>query len=123
MRIGHEYVESKEARVSVEAFLAQRMAEFEAMSAYRNGKIAKYKEWADPVKRAEIIAEQEELLRDTIQKLKMGFASNDADQEYSMIAIRSDTSPLKISTPYEKPSPVPTKLTWKQRLKKFLCID
>ena len=122
MRIGHEYVESKEVRISIEAFLAQRMAELESMSAYRNGKIAKYKEWADPVKRAEIIEKHKELIEDAKKQLKIQFASKTTEDAYRNIAVRQDISPLKISSPYEKPSPVSTKLTWKQRIKKFLCI-
>lgn len=42
--------------LSPEAYRAQRQAELEQMAKYRHMKLQIYKDWADPVKRAEIQA-------------------------------------------------------------------
>lgn len=120
MRIGEDYNISifAQEQLSIEVIRAQRMTELEQLAKYRAIKLQKYKDWADPIKRAEMQAEFEghkkeglailaakdkELVDSVAERLKY----------YESIGVRENVKPLRIT---EKPTVVEKKKPWYRRI-------
>lgn len=121
MRIAEEYALSMFAQeqLSAEVIRAQRMAELEQIAKYRALKIQKYKEWADPEKRAEIQAQYEADRQAAI--IIVGDKNKGLDnyearlKYYEGIGVREGVKPL-LATPVAKIPVKEKKKPWYKRI-------
>lgn len=119
MRISEDYNISifAQEQLSAEVIRAQRLAELEQLAKYRAQKLQKYKDWADPIKRAEMQAEYENerkigvtILEDKNKEL---VNYEERLKYYQDIGIREGVKPLKVN---EKAPVKEKKKPWYRRI-------
>lgn len=101
--------------LSPDVIKAQRMAELAQIAKYRAEKLQKYKDWSDPVKRAEMIKEMQ-YTQEAQTTAREDMAGKYID-DYRVRTVMNETFvPLKLNqTPITKP-----KLTRFERFKSWL---